>query len=185
MDRRDRSRSPVGRVTFAETQELREAYRKIRGAKRGGKVHKRRLKSICARLLERLIQLVDLVLQEFSVGNRSHGDPSAEFYRSRKSQAIERLNEVRQGWLPRRDEYILEFSRCEELESELASPIALSSDSEEEVQEPEGVWRDPLVPSIVSSTASGSSGHQPPRVPQQPPYHRHLEGSLIASGELQ
>ena len=107
MDRRDRSRSPVGRVTFAETEELREAYRKIRGAKRGGKVHKRRLKSICTRLLERLIQLVDLVLQEFSVGNRSHGDPSAEFYRSRKSQAIERLNEVRQGWLPRRDEYIL------------------------------------------------------------------------------
>ena len=170
MDRRDRSRSPVGRVTFAETEELREAYRKIRGAKRGGRVHQRRLKSICARLLERLIQLVDLVLQEFSVGNRSHGDPSAEFYRSRKSQAIERLNEVRQGWLPRRNEYILEFSRCEELESELASPVALTSDSEEEVQEPEGVWRDPLVPSIVSSTASGSSGHQPPRVPQQPPY---------------
>ena len=109
MDRSDRSRSPVGRSSFEETERLREAYRKIRTAKRGGKIHKRRLKSICARLLEHLIRLIDLVLQEFSVGNRGHGDPSASCYRNRKQQAADRLEEVRQGWLPRRDQYILEF----------------------------------------------------------------------------
>ena len=165
MDRSDRSRSPVGRSSFEETERLREAYRMIRTAKRGGKVHKRRLKSICARLLEHLIRLIDLVLQEFSVWNRGHGDPSASYYRNRKQQAADRLEEVRQGWLPRRDQYILEFSQYEELESELASPIALTSDSEEEevqVAEPEGIWRE------ETSTASGSS--QTSRVPQQPSY---------------
>ena len=167
MDRSDRSRSPVGRSSFEETERLREAYRKIRTAKRGGKIHKRRLKSICARLLEHLIRLIDLVLQEFSVGNRGHGDPSASYYRNRKQQAADRLEEVRQGWLPRRDQYILEFSQYEELESELASPIALTSDSEEEeaqVAEPEGIWRE------ETSTASGSRDRQTSRVPQQPPY---------------
>ena len=165
MDRSDRSRSPVGRSSFEETERLREAYRKIRTAKRGGKIHKRRLKSICARLLEHLIRLIDLVLQEFSVGNRGHGDPSASYYRNRRQQAADRLEEVRQGWLPRRDQYILEFSQYEELESELASPIALTSDSdEEEVAEPEGIWRE------ETSTASGSRDRQTSRVPQQPPY---------------
>ena len=163
MDRSGRSRSPVGRGSFEETERLREAYRKIRTEKRGGKIHKRRLKSICARLLEHLIQLIDLVLQE--VGNRGQGDPSASYYRNRKQQAVDRLEEVRQGWLPRRNQYILEFSQYEELESELASPIALTSDSEEEevrVVEPEGIWRE------VTSTASSSRDRQPSRVPQQP-----------------
>ena len=73
MDRSDRSRSPVGRSSFEETERLREAYRKIRTAKRGGKVHKRRLKSICARLLEHLIRLIDLVLQEFQFGTEDTG----------------------------------------------------------------------------------------------------------------
>ena len=167
MDRSDRSRSPADRGSFEETERLREAYRKIRTAKRGGKIHKRRLKSICARLLEHLIRLIDLVLQEFSVGNRGHGDPSASYYRNRKQQAADRLEEVRRGWLPRRDQYILEFSQYEELESELASPIALTSDSEEEevqVVEPEGIWRE------ETSTASGSRDRQTSRVPQQPLY---------------
>ena len=171
MDRSGRSRSPVGRGSFEETERLREAYRKIRTEKRGGKIHKRRLKSICARLLEHLIQLIDLVLQEFSVGNRGQGDPSASYYRNRKQQAVDRLEEVRQGWLPRRDQYSLEFSQYEELESELASPIALTSDSEEEevqVAEPEGIWRE------ETSTASSSRDRQTSRVPQQPPSPRHV-----------
>ena len=171
MARSDRSRSPADRGSFEETERLREAYRKIRTAKRGGKIHKRRLKSICARLLEHLIRLIDLVLQEFSVGNRGQGDPSASYYRNRRQQAADRLGEVRQGWLPRRDQYILEFSQYEELESELAFRTRKKLQSRKEF----GVKKLRLlrVAGIVNLQGFLNS------------LLIHHQGSLIASEELQ
>ena len=74
---RDRSRSPVGRetefVSFERIEGLREAYRKTRTQKRGGNNHRRRLKGVCVGLLRCFIQLIDLVLQEFAIGNRDKG----------------------------------------------------------------------------------------------------------------
>ena len=104
----------------------------------------------------------------------------------RRLQAVDRLNEIiHQDWLPRRDRYILDFSQREELESELASAIVVSSDSEGEVQVVEA--ENPLASAPVSTSASSRVPRPPPyrpsRVPKQPLF-RHL-GSSNASGELQ
>ena len=159
---RGRSRSPAGTefVSFERIEVLRETYRKTRTQRRGGKNHRRRLKSVCIGLLRIFIQLIDQVLLEFTIGNS--GQRSESYYRNRRQQAVDRLSEIiHQNWLPRRDQYILDFSQCEELESEIASAIAVSTDSEGEPQvvepsEPIGIW---------SASASSSS-----RVPTPPPY---------------
>ena len=105
---RDRSRSPVGRetefVSFERIEGLREAYRKTRTQKRGGKNHRRRLKGVCIGLLRCFVQLIDLVLQDLVIGNR--GQRSASCYSNRRQQAVDTLDEIiNQNRLPRRNQY--------------------------------------------------------------------------------
>ena len=158
---------------------MREAYRKTRTQKRGGKNHRRCSKGVCVGLLRCFIQLIDLI-QESAIGNR--GQRSASYYNNRRQQAVDRLNEIiHQNWLPRRDQYILDFSQCEELESELASAIAVSSDSEGEVQivEPEN----PLA-SVPVPTSSSSRVPRPPPFPPPGIIERIRGASVTSSNPL-
>ena len=179
---RDRSRSPVGGtefVSFERIEGLRKAYRKTRTQKRGGKAHRRRLKGVCIGLLRIFIQLIDLVLREFTIGNSGQ---RSESYYNRRQQAVDRLNEIiHQNWLPRRNQYILDFSQCEELESEIASALAVSSDSEGEPQVaeptgPTGIWSAPA--------SSSSSVPTPPPFPPPTVVDRIRRASVTSSNPL-
>ena len=140
---RDRSRSPesTGQVTSERIEQLKESYRKCREQKRGGKQHKRRLKGVCCGLLRFLIQLCIQIVQQSS----SAADPRLDIYRKRQRQAERRLQEVIDGWLPRRDQNILDLGEDSEAESEIREELIISGDEEEEEEEQEpdtltGVW---------------------------------------------
>ena len=156
---RDRSRSHVGReaefVSFERIEGLREAYRKTRTQKRGGKNHRRRLKGVCVGLLRCFIQLIDLVLQEFAIGNK--GQRSASYYSNRRQQAVDRLDEIiNQNWLPRRNQYILDSTEDSDIESELREPVQVSEPEAEEEQQVEPP-QDPFGASSSSHTGPSIS----------------------------
>ena len=140
---RDRSRSPGPRdpITPEKLEQLKETYRMCKVQKRGGDKHRRRLKGVCCGLLRFLIQLCIKIVQNCS----SATDPRIDIYKKRQRQAERRLQEVIYGWLPRRDENILDLGEDSEAESEIREKVAISSEEEEEEQEPEtlaGVWFD-------------------------------------------
>ena len=140
---RDRSRSPGPRdpITPEKLEQLKETYRKCKVQKRGGDKHRRRLKGVRCGLLRFLIQLCIEIVQNCS----SATDPRIDIYKKRQRQAERRLQEVIDGWLPRRDENILDLGEDSEAESEIREEVAISSEEEEEEQEPEtlaGVWFD-------------------------------------------
>ena len=88
-----------------ELEQLKETYRKCKVQKRGGDKHRRRLKGVCCGLLRFLIQLCIKIVQNCS----SATDPRIDIYKKRQRQAERRLQEVIDGWLPRRDENILDL----------------------------------------------------------------------------
>ena len=139
---RERSRSPDSAepVTSERIEQLKETYRKCREQKRGGKQRKRRLKGVCCGLLRFLIQLCIQIVQQSS----SAADPRLDIYKKRQRQAERRLQEVIDGWLPRRDQSILDLGEDSEAESEIREELAISSGEEEgEEQESDtltGVW---------------------------------------------
>ena len=144
-----------------------EIYRGARaaGRLRGGPKQKRRLKSACLGLLERLLQICDQI-------ERRSGFLPPEIER-RREVAIGIHTRIKQGWLPKRWEPLLPSAEDSDLESNLAESIWLS-DSEEETLDNSAVASErrdrPPTPPLPPRLVPKEPGQPPPPrpVPQEP-----------------
>ena len=192
-DYRRRSRSPQ-----AATREIR-AYWSVRDQHRGGRIWKRRFKSVCLTFLEWFIYLVQSVI------NFGGNSPAIQ---NRLRVAQERHAAIIAGYLPRRDETLIqEASEADlsDLDSEVGEAYVIYS-SDEEGPEPVGVWSEYL-PTLSQPVEPDHPppfhlqhpwrrvpqppDHPPPRVPRPPDHsppsssastgHRNLADVIVSS----
>ena len=123
-------------------------FEKVRREKRGGKVFKRRYKSICLQVLEYFIGLLEFVVYHDQFDPR---DRRNQIVLRRLRQAEEQHQLCKRDILPLRDRPLLPrlprhpyqpFFEEVQTDSEFAETVWISSESEEE-DVPSGIWADP------------------------------------------
>ena len=148
--RRERSRSSDihERITPERLERFRNSYKKCKEQKGSGKNRKRRLKGVCCGLLRWLIQTCLDIVQSCPPG-----DSRIEVYTRRQRQAERKLQRVtKSGWLPRRDQNILDLGEDSEAESEIREPVCTSETESEEDQAQE-----PIDPRGIRADLRGAS----------------------------
>ena len=130
----ERSRSPDihERITPERLERFRNSYKKCKEQKGSGKNRKRRLKGVCCGLLRWLIQTCLDIVQSCPPGDSRIG-----VYTSVKAER--KLQRVTSGWLPRRDQNIVDSGADSEAESEIREPVCTSEIESEEDQPQEPV----------------------------------------------
>ena len=193
-DYRRRSRSPQAATREGVRRAIR-AYWSVRG----GRIWKRRFKSVCLTFLEWFIYLVQSVI------NFGGNSPAIQ---NRLRVAQERHAAIIAGYLPRRDEPLIqEASEADlsDLDSEVGEAYVIYS-SDEEGTEPVGVWSEYL-PTLSQPVEPDHPppfhlqhpwrrvpqppDHPPPRVPRPPDHsppsssastgHRNLANVIVSS----
>ena len=173
-NRRNRSRSIRefdGRLPAEERRgiELSQRFRRVQQENRSGVSYRRRYKSACLNLLEHL-QFVVAILVNITYPNAS------QVILQRAGQVQSRINDCRANRLPGRREPLLERIEGESdqsgTDSEGAETVAITSESEGELEvvdrRPAGTWA-PGRFSSVRVTASNPLLRRTPRPPTYPP----------------
>ena len=136
-------------------------FEKVRREKRGGKVFKRRYKSICLQVLEYFIGLLEFVVYHDQFDPR---DRRNQIVLRRLRQAEEQHQRCKRDILPLRDRPLLPrlprhpyqpFFEEVQTDSEFAETVWISSESEEE-DVPSGIWADPASTARSSSASLGA-----------------------------
>ena len=192
--RSPRQPAPSLRQDWVLARDLHQSFDRIRGESRGGRHWKRRFRSCCLRLLEHLQYLIQLLVhQTWPRTSRS--------VLRRAGQIQGRLDQIRGGYTPERNQPLLERLDQESSEaedSEVAETVVLTSDSEVEDPEPisvGGIWRGRFAavrvtqsnPLIRSRSSASSANPRPAPVPPSEPVNlpRGVEIRPAISHKLQ
>ena len=192
--RSPRQPAPSLRQDWVLARDLHQSFDRIRGESRGGRHWKRRFRSCCLRLLEHLQYLIQLLVhQTWPRTSRS--------VLRRAGQIQGRLDQIRGGYTPERNQPLLERLDQESSEaedSEAAETVVLTSDSEVEDPEPisvGGIWRGRFAavrvtqsnPLIRSRSSASSANPRPAPVPPSEPVNlpRGVEIRPAISHKLQ
>ena len=158
-------------------------FDRVRPERRGGAHFKRRYKSICLQLLEYFINLLQTLTYHPQLDQRARANQTIL---RKLDQARDQHRRCKGGWLPARNQPLLEsLNRDPEEDSEIAETIVLSETESEDPSGPQeredisGVWQggrytsvrvtssNPLLRRGPASSSRGSSSSTPRTVVEQ------------------